>query len=340
VVCCDIVPHAVGSSAPLGRTGLEVSRVGIGTVNFGGRVDEAEAHALLDHALERGVTLVDTADIYGWRVYKGWTEEAIGRWLAAAPGRRDEVVVATKVGRSMDSAAAGDACLSARYVVAACEASLRRLRCESIDLYQMHCPDRAVGWDEVWEGMETLVRQGKVRHVGSSNFAGWDLAAAQEAARRRRLPGLASEQCVYNLVTRYAELEILPAAAAYGVGVIAWSPLHGGLLGGVLRKLATGTAVKSAQGRAAAALREQHGRIAAYEALCADAGRDPAELALAWVASRPGVDAVLAGPRTPEQLDAAVAAVEAPPTDDELAALDELFPPLGRGGPAPEAWIE
>jgi len=223
--------------------------------------------------------------------------------------------------------------------VAACEASLRRLQTDWVDLYQMHCVDSDVGWDEVWQGMELLVAQGKVRHVGSSNFAGWNLAAAQEAALRRRALGLASEQCVYNLVTRHAELEVIPAARAYGVGVLVWSPLHGGLLGGVLRKLREGTAVKSAQGRSAATLETHRAAIAAYERFCGEVGRDPAEVGLAWVASRPGVTAVVAGPRTVEQLDGAMAALETRLDDDELARLDELFPPIGRGGPGPDAWI-
>ena len=322
----------------LGRTGLEVSRVALGTVNFGGRVEEREAHELLDHALARGINLVDTADIYGWRVYKGHTEEVIGRWLAAAPGRRDDVVLATKLGHEMGPGPNGSG-LSARRIVAACEASLSRLQTDWIDLYQMHCVDPTVCWDEVWQAMETLVAQGKVRYVGSSNFAGWNLVAAQEAAADRHLLGLASEQCVYNLFTRHAELEVIPAANAYGIAVLVWSPLHGGLLGGVLRKLADGTAVKSAQGRAALALERHRDAIAAYEAFCAEAGRDPAQLALAWVASRPGVTAVVAGPRIVAHLDAAVAALDAELADHELDRLDQLFPAIGNGRPAPEAWI-
>lgn len=323
----------------LGRTGLQVSRLGCGTVNFGGRVEEPEARALLDHALELGLNLVDTANVYGWRVYRGYTEEVIGRWLAAAPGRRDEVVLATKVGHEMgDGPGAGG--LSARHVVAACEASLRRLGTDWIDLYQMHSVDPSVGWDEVWQAMDLLVSQGKVRHVGSSNFAGWNLVAAQEAARRRHVLGLASEQCVYNLFTRHAELEVIPAARAYGIGVLVWSPLHSGLLSGVLRKVREGTAVKSAQGRAAAALEAHQDTIDAYERFCADAGRDPADLGLAWVASRPGVTALITGPRTVDHLDGAIAALERGVTVDEAAALNELFPPIGQGGPGPDAWIE
>lgn len=326
-----------GLHVRLGRTGLTVSRLGLGTVNFGGRVEEPEAHRLMDHALACGLNLLDTADSYGWRVRKGHTEEVIGRWLARGT-RRDDVVLATKVGSPMGPGP-NDRGLSARHIVAACEDSLRRLGTDWIDLYQLHSMDRAVPWDEIWRAMELLVAQGKVRYVGSSNAAGWDLAAAQETAARRGAPGLASEQCLYNLVARHPELEIIPAARAYGVAVLVWSPLHGGLLGGTLRKAAEGTAVKSAQGRAAAALDAHRGAIAEYERFCGDLGRDPAEVGLAWALRRPGVTSLIIGPRTPEHVDGALRALDKPLSDPELDRLDALFPPVGRGGPAPDAWI-
>lgn len=319
----------------LGRSGLRVSRLGFGTVNFGGRVEEPEARRLLDHALASGVNLVDTADIYGWRVYRGYTEELLGRWL---PGKRDDVVLATKVGHRTGDGE-NDEGLSAHHIIAGCEASLRRLRTDWIDLYQMHHVDRSVRWEEIWQAMDTLVRQGKVRYVGSSNFAGWDLAAAQECAARKAIPGLASEQCVYNLVTRHAELEVLPAAQSYGIGVLVWSPLHGGLLGGVLRKLAEGNAVKSAQGRAALALETHRAVIGEYEQFCADIGRDPAEVGLAWVLGQEPVTSAIIGPRTPEHVDGAIRALATPLSTEDVERLEKLFPPIGGGGPAPDAWI-
>jgi len=319
----------------LGRTGLTVSRLCLGTVNFGGRVDEPESHRLLDHALAAGIGFVDTANIYGWRVHKGYAEETIGRWL---PARRDSVVLATKVGNPM-SDAPNDSGLSVRHVIAACEASLRRLRTDWIDLYQVHHVDRTVGWDELWEAMGILVGQGKVRYVGSSNFAGWDIASAQEAARQRHFLGLVAEQCVYNLVTRHVELEVVPAALAYGLAVLAWSPLHGGLLSGVLRKLADDTAVKSAQGRSAEMLKTRHHTIVEYEKLCAEIGRHPAEVGLAWVLAQPGITGAVIGPRTPSHVDSALDALENPLPDEVLAQLDILFPPIGHGGPAPDAWL-
>jgi NDP-hexose C3-ketoreductase / dTDP-4-oxo-2-deoxy-alpha-D-pentos-2-ene 2,3-reductase len=323
---------------PLGRTGLRVSRIAVGTVNFGGRVEEEQAREVLDHAYAQGLNLVDTADIYGWRVHRGYAEEVVGRWLAADPSRRDQVVIATKAGKPMGSGP-NDAGLSARHLVTACEASLRRLGVDCIDLYQLHHVDRTVGWDEIWQALELLIAQGKVRYVGSSNFAGWDLVSAQESARRRGLLGVVAEQCSYDLVTRHAELEVLPAAAALGIGVLVWSPLHGGLLGGVLAKLADGTAVKSAQGRAADGLARHRVALEKYEGFCAELGRHPAEVGLAWVLQQPGVTAVVAGPRTPEHVDGALRALRRPLSPDELAHLGELFPPIGHGGPAPDAWL-
>ncbi|MFF0478786.1 aldo/keto reductase [Streptomyces sp. NPDC004284] len=322
----------------LGRTGLRVSRLALGTVNFGGRVEEPEAHRLLDHGLERGINLVDTANIYGWRVYKGHTEEVIGRWLGKNPARRDQVVLTTKVGDPMGEGP-NEHGLSARNIVASCEASLKRLGTDWIDIYQMHHLDRSVGWDEVWQAMDLLVTQGKVRYVGSSNFAGWDIASAQAAAQRRNSLGLVTEQCVYNLVTRHTELEVIPAARAHGLGLFVWSPLHGGLLSGVLRKLQDNSAVKSAQGRALEALDAQRDTIEAYEKLCADHGLDPAVVGMAWTLSRPGVTGVVIGPRTEQHIDGALEALDCTLPEPLLAELDVLFPPIGRGGPAPDCWL-
>ncbi|MEW1923559.1 aldo/keto reductase [Streptomyces sp. NPDC088360] len=322
----------------LGRTGLRVSRLALGTVNFGGRVEEPEAHRLMDHALERGINLIDTANTYGWRVHKGHTEEVIGRWLDKGPARRDQVVLATKVGDPMGEGL-NDRGLSARNIVAACEASLKRLGTDWIDVYQMHHIDRSVAWDEVWQAMDLLVTQGKVRYVGSSNFAGWDIASAQAAAQRRNTLGLVSEQCVYNLVTRYPELEVMPAAQVHGLGLLVWSPLHGGLLGGVLRKKRAGSAVKSAQGRAAAALDVHHATIESYENLCAEHGLDPAVVGMAWTLARPGVTAAVIGPRTEQHIEGALEALECDLPESLLTRLDALFPPVGRGGPAPDCWL-
>ncbi|SDH06983.1 NDP-hexose 2,3-enoyl reductase [Sinosporangium album] len=321
----------------LGRTALEVSRLCLGTLNFRVRTTLDEAFHLMDESLAHGVNFFDTANHYGWQVHRGLTEEIIGQWFAKGGGRREKVVLATKVFNPM-SDWPNDRGLSARHIIASCEDSLRRLRTDWIDLFQMHHVDRAAPWEEVWQAMESLVRQGKVRYVGSSNFAGWHLAMAQAAADRRHFLGLVSEQCVYNLVTRYVELELIPAAVELGIGVLAWSPLHGGLLGGALRKLDERVAVKSAEGRAMAALDSHRETIVRYEKFCRDQGFDPAELALAWVLRRPGVTSVVIGPRLPEHLAGAVRALGTEPGEEVLRELDKMFPPVGNGGPAPEAW--
>ncbi|MEU5304249.1 aldo/keto reductase [Streptomyces noursei] len=321
----------------LGRSATLVSRLWLGTVNFSGRVEDDDAVRLMDEALERGVNCVDTANIYGWRVHRGHTEELVGRWLAQGNGRREKVVLATKVGEPMGDGP-NDKGLSARHIVTACEQSLRRLGVDCIDLYQMHRYDRTAPWEEVWQAMERLVSSGKVRYVGSSNFAGWHIASAQEYARQRHSLGLVSEQGIYNLAVRHAELEVLPAAQEYGVGVFAWSPLHGGLLSGVLRKLAQGTAVKSGQGRAQQLLPGMRSTIEAYEEFCRRIGAEPAEVGLAWVLSRPGISGAVIGPRDVRQLDSALRAMDLALGEQELAELDALFPPVGGGGPAPTAW--
>jgi aryl-alcohol dehydrogenase-like predicted oxidoreductase len=201
----------------LGRHGVLVSNLCLGTMNFGGHTPERDAFAIMDRALELGINFFDTADVYGASVERGHTEQIIGRWLAQGGGRRDSVVLATKVynpvsrkdtrpepnrdGRS----------LSAMKIARHCEGSLKRLQTEAIDLYQMHHVDRACPWEEIWQAFGTLQRQGKVIYVGSSNFAGWDIATACQEAQRRGLDGLASEQSIYHLNNRMLELEVIPA---------------------------------------------------------------------------------------------------------------------------------
>jgi NDP-hexose 2,3-enoyl reductase len=321
----------------LGRTGLSVSRLCLGTMNFGPKTSEEDSYVVMDRALERGVNFFDTANVYGWKTGEGVTEQIIGRWLAQGGGRRDKVVLATKVYGKMGDWP-NEQGLSARHIVRACDASLRRLQTEWIDLYQMHHVSRSTPWDEIWQAMEMLVQHGKVLYVGSSNFAGWHLAAAQESAGRRNFLGLVSEQCIYNLMARHVELEVAPAAIHYGLGIIPWSPLHGGLLSGALRKQREGTGSRSGEGRSMESLEKNREAIEAYEKLAAELGVDPADLALAWLLSRPGVTAPIIGPRTVEQLDNSLRALDIKLDDKTLTRLDELFPPIGNGGPGPEAW--
>ncbi|GIG90826.1 aldo/keto reductase [Plantactinospora endophytica] len=321
----------------LGRTGLSVSRLCLGTMNFGPETDEADSFAIMDRALEHGINFFDTANVYGRKTGEGVTESILGRWFDQGAGRREKVVLATKVyGRMGDWP--NEQGLSARHIVRACDESLRRMRTDWIDLYQMHHISRTTPWEEIWQAMETLVAQGKVLYVGSSNFAGWHLTRAQESAYRRNFLGLVSEQCIYNLMNRFVELEVLPAAEEYGLGVIPWSPLQGGLLGGALRKLAEGGAARTRNEHASKLLAEHRPAIEAYEKLCAELGHDPADVALGWLLTRPAVTAPIIGPRTLAQLDASLGALAVEFSADTLARLDELFPPLGKGGPGPEAW--
>ena len=221
---------------PLGRTGLSVSRLCLGTMNFTHEMTtESDSHTIMSKALELGINFFDTADIYGWKIGEGVTEQIIGRWIAKAPAatRRDNVVLATKCYNPMGEWP-NERGLSAFHIRRACEGSLKRLKTDHIDLYQMHHVERTTPWEEIWQAMEQLVREGKITYVGSSNFAGWDLAIAQSTAKHRNFIGLVSEQSIYNLDNRWLELEVIPACRHLGLGLIPWSPLASGLLGGVL----------------------------------------------------------------------------------------------------------
>ncbi len=307
----------------LGRTGLKVSRLCLGTMNFGPQTSEADAHTIMDSAHEHGINFFDTANAYGGVDHRGHTEEIIGRWFAQGGGRREKTVLATKLYGDMDDWP-NSGRLSALNIRRALDASLRRLQTDYIDLYQFHHIDRDTPWDEVWQGIEVAVQQGKLLYTGSSNFAGWHLAQAQEAADRRRLLGLVSEQSLYNLLVRDIELEVIPAAEHYGIGIIPWSPLQGGLLGGVLQKEAEG--VRRREGRAADTLAAHRDQIEAYEKLAADLGVVPGDLALAWLLHQPAVTAPIIGPRLGSQLDDAVRAVDVELDQSTLDRLDEIFP--------------
>lgn len=316
----------------LGRTGLRVSRLCLGTMNFGPQASEEVSDRIMDRALEEGINFFDTANVYGWKVGEGVTEQIVGRWLAQGGGRREKVILGTKVyGRMGDWP--NQARLSALHIKRACEESLKRLRTDYIDLYQMHHIDRETPWEEIWQAMEQLAREGKVLYVGSSNLAGWHIAQAQEMARQRHFLGLVSEQCLYSLNDRMVELEVIPACMNYGIGVIPYSPLSGGLLGGVLRKLTEG---RRAEADLQKELEKHRTKIEAYEALCREIKEDPASVALAWVLQQPGVTSPIIGPRTLEQLDGALKTVPLRLAPDTLKRLNGIFP--GPGGPAPEAF--
>ncbi len=312
----------------LGRTGLRVSPVVLGTVNFSSHTNEADSFAIMDRALELGINHFDTANNYN----AGRSEALIGRWFAQGGGHRDKVVLATKVyckpneWGDTDKGPTGpnEHGLSATNIRSAVEASLKRLRTDHIDLYQTHHIDRRVPWEELWQAMELLVAQGKITYVGSSNYAGWHIAQAQEAARRRNSLGFASEQSIYNLANRSVELEVIPACLDYGMGLLAYSPLASGKLGGK---------ADSNEGRRPA--QDRHPKADAFEALCNEIGHPPGDVALAWVAHRPGVTAPIIGPRTMQQLEASVEAIDIELDAETLQRLDDLFP---GPGPAPEAY--
>jgi aryl-alcohol dehydrogenase-like predicted oxidoreductase len=316
----------------LGRSGLKVSRLCLGCMNFGPETSEADSFQIMDRALEIGINFFDTANVYGWKVGEGVTEQIMGRWFAQGGGRREKIVLATKVYGRMGNWP-NESRLSALHIRRACEDSLRRLQTDHIDLYQMHHIDRESPWEEVWQAMEQLCREGKVVYVGSSNFAGWHIAQAQESAKSRHFMGLVSEQSLYNLNERMIELEVIPACEAYGVGLIPWSPLARGLLAGALRAATVGR-------RASEDLRkdvETHrAKLEAYEKLCSELGEQPADVAMAWLLHQKAVTAPIIGPRTLEQLNGTMRTLEITLSSHTLKRLDQIFP--GPGGPAPEAY--
>jgi aryl-alcohol dehydrogenase-like predicted oxidoreductase len=325
----------------LGKHGVRVSNLCLGTMNFGWHTSEEDSFRIMDRALELGINFFDTADVYGWDVEHGHTEEIIGRWLAQGGGRRDAVFLATKVYNPVRRKGArpeinsDETSLSAYKIRKHCEGSLRRLQTGHIDLYQMHHIDRACPWDEIWQAFDALVKQGKVVYAGSSNFAGWDIATACQEAARRGMAGLVSEQSHYHLGNRTVELEVIPACRHYGLGLIPWSPLGGGLLGGALEKYTRG---RRTEDEFSQRIEEKRGQLEAYEGLCRELGHPPAEVALAWLLHNPVVTAPIIGPRTLEQLESAVRATAIELDEGTLATLDEIFPGPGGEAPVPYAW--
>ncbi|MBB4735372.1 aryl-alcohol dehydrogenase-like predicted oxidoreductase [Micrococcus cohnii] len=311
----------------VGASGLSVSVIGLGCNNLGrpgtATQDQAGADAVVRAALEHGVTFFDVADIYGSRA--GLSEERLGRALGA---EREHVVIGTKFG--MDAAGANGPDFGARgsrsYIVRAVEASLRRLGTDWIDLYQFHTPDAATPIEETLAALDDLVSAGKVRYVGHSNRAGWQIAEAEFVARELGVERFVSAQNQYNLLDRRAELEVLPAARAFGLGVFPYFPLANGMLTG---KYSDGTAP---QGSRLTRVR-QHlvedadlEQLAAYGRFAADRGLTEVQVALGWLAAQQPVSSVIAGATRPEQIAQNVQAADWQPTDADLAALDALFP--------------
>ena len=323
----------------LGKHGVLVSNICLGTMNFGWHTSEEDSFKIMDRALELGINFFDTADVYGWSVEHGLTEEIIGRWFAQGGGRRDAVVLATKVYNPVERKAnlsevnSDGRSLSAYKIMKHCEGSLQRLQTDRIDLYQIHHIDRECPWDETWNSFDTLMKQGKGVYAGSSNFAGWDIATACQEASRRGMMSLVSEQSIYNLDNRMVELEVIPACRHYGLGLMPWSPLAGGLLGGALQKSKVGRRTDKEYLKQ---LEAKRGQLEKYENLCEKIGHPPGEVALAWLLHNPIVTAPIVGPRTVEQLESAVRATSIKLDEEVLNKLDQIFP--GPGGEAPEAY--
>ncbi|MCE5280405.1 MAG: aldo/keto reductase [Planctomycetaceae bacterium] len=321
--------------AYLGRTGMKASRLCLGTWNFGTYTDEPEAFRIMDTAIESGINFFDTANHYPDFVNCGRSETFIGRWFAQGGQRREKVVLATKVSQPMKDPLDGpnDEQGLSKYIIRRhAEGSLRRLQTDHIELYQMHHIDRRSTWEEIWEAFEILVHAGKIDYVGGSNFAGWHMAMAQAAAAKRNFFGLASEQHKYGLMCRLPELEVLPAAKALGIGVLSYSPLHGGLLSGHVLKTEPGSRIASWGG----CPEHLRGKLEAYEKLCRELGAPEAAVALAWVLAHPAMTSVVIGPRTAAQVTTALRALEVSLDESAMKRLDELFP--GPGGQTPEAY--
>lgn len=309
----------------LGKTGLQVSRLCLGTMNFGAVTPEKEAYQIMNEALDSGIIFFDTANTYGGKKGEGITEKIIGKWLSQNKSRRNKIVLATKVWGEMGHGI-NDKHLSAYHIKKACEDSLARLKTDYIDLYQMHHVDRNTPWDEIWQAMEQLITAGKIIYTGSSNFAGWDIAAACESASKRNLLGLVSEQSKYNLFNRFIEREVIPACQYYGLGIIPWSPLEGGLLGGVIKgsgkKRRSSDEVKNK-------LEKNYSQIEKWEKFCKEIGEKPADVALIWLINQTAVIAPIIGPRTLEQIKKTIRAVEINLDENMLQKIDEIFPPAG-----------
>jgi aryl-alcohol dehydrogenase-like predicted oxidoreductase len=325
-------------------------------MNFGSETSEQDSLRIMDHALELGINFFDTADIYGWKLGEGVTERIVGKWLSKEASRRRKIILATKAYCPMGTEP-NDRGLSARHIRFACEESLRRLKTDYLDIFYMHHIDRGATtpadrrfggwpdddlvwsqyrvnetpWDEIWQAMELLVQQGKVLYIGSSNFGGWHIAQACERARARHFMGPVCEQSIYNLNNRLVELEVIPACRDYGMGLVIWSPLAGGLLGGILGKLEQGR--RSQIGEQVDKYRSQ---LEAYEEFCRKIGEKPADVALAWLLGNPVVTGPIVGPRTLEQLTGSLRALDVQLSGEALAELDRIW--RGPGGPAPEAY--
>jgi aryl-alcohol dehydrogenase-like predicted oxidoreductase len=328
--------------ARLGRSNLTVSRICIGTMHFGPRTSEKEAFRIMDRALELGINFFDTANVYGGREGPGKTEEIIGNWFALGGGRRDRVVLATKVYAAMGSPPAPneESGLSAYKIRRHAADSLRRLRTDHIDLYQSHHIDSRVSGEEFWGAFEKLAADGDITYVGTSNFPGWGLAKFQMLAAQRGFLGIISEQAQYNLLNRVPELEVIPAAREFGIGLIPYMPLAGGLLAGK-KALEAGSRSSEVAGEYHTTV-EGNRQLEAFSAFCRARGEEESSVAIAWTLANPVTASAIVGIRSVENLDHVVRAAELTLDDESMRTLGEIFDinhgrPLNPGE-APGAW--
>ena len=318
----------------LGRSALQVSELCLGTMNFGPRTPASESFEILNEAVGAGINFIDTANQYGGELGVGTTEKILGRWFAEDKSRRDQVVLATKVHEPM-SGRVNDRGLSARHIQMACDASLKRLGVDHIDLYQMHHIDRSAPIEEIWQAMERLVTQGKITYVGSSNFPGWAIARANEKANARHQLGLVSEQSLFNLIERRVELEVMPACREYGLGLIPWSPLAGGLLANSDEKHEAKGVGRRNSVDMIKAMTQRSEQLRQYRVLCQKLGESPSAIALSWLLHQPCVSATIVGPANVDQLKSVLHVPQIRLDLATLKQLDEIFPPCGE---APEAY--
>lgn len=316
----------------LGKSGLQVSKLCLGTMNLGKLVDEKTSFSILDAALNAGINFIDTANVYGGISQRGRTEEIIGKWISQRSDLRDKIVLATKVfGKMGDDV--NERGLSAFHVRNACEESLRRLKTDHIDLYQMHHIHRPTSWEEIWQTMEQLFQSGKIIYNGSSNFAAWHIVEAQLKARSRNYLGIVSEQSLYNLTNRMIELEVIPACKKYGIGIIPWSPLAEGILAGILNtKIGMRKKTEIVQKILTLVLKQ----VEDYEKFCLSIDKNPEAVAIAWLLKNPVISSIIIGPRTVSQVNGMIEALQTKLNEEEMLELEKIWP--GPGGEAPEAY--
>ena len=307
---------------PLGDSGLVVSVAGLGCNNFGGRLDLDGARAVVDAAIDAGITLFDTADVYGGA---GASERALGEILGP---RRDQVVLATKFGGGdMGYGPAAGAKGGRSYIRRAVTESLRRLRTDYIDLYQLHTPDPVTPVEETIAALHELVDEGKIRYLGHSNFSGWQIADAAHLAAAGGQPPFISAQNHWSLLERAAEAEVVPAATHFGLGVLPFFPLANGMLTGKVRQGQQVPAGSRLASRAGYVTDEKLAKVEALIAWAEQHGTSVLEVAIGGLAAQPGCSSVIAGAMTPEQVKANAAASEWIPAEDELAEIDQIVPP-------------